>query len=160
MAQEEFNAALPLLRNAYEMAGEPAAIACLMAQCHLGLKRFDNAEVILSAIKMADQTAHYEQLSAQLTLLKQAAKTPELAALEAAHQAAPEDLQLRYELALQLSKEHEQRAALEQLLYVLRKERTFAEGEVRKSYTAILLALGKADPLAIEFQRKLFTLLY
>jgi putative thioredoxin len=31
---------------------------------------------------------------------------------------------------------------------------------VRKSFNDIVAALGKADPLAIEFQRKLFTLLY
>ena len=44
--------------------------------------------------------------------------------------------------------------------FVLQKDRGFAEGEARKVFNAILASLGKGDPLAIEFQRKLFTLLY
>ncbi len=160
MAQGNFTDALPLLRQAYDASSQLANIALLMAQCHLELNRIDNAEAILSSIKMADQDAHYEQLMAQVALKKQAAKTPELAALEEAYSKAPQDLTLRYQLALQYYQESQHRPALEHLLEVIRSERNFAEGEARKTYTAIIAALGKADPLAIEFQRKLFTLLY
>jgi putative thioredoxin len=160
MAQGNFTDALPLLRQAYDASSQLASIALLMAQCHLELNRIDNAEAILSSIKMADQDAHYEQLMAQVALKKQAAKTPELAALEEAYSKAPQDLTLRYQLALQYYQESQHRPALEHLLEVIRSERNFAEGEARKTYTAIIAALGKADPLAIEFQRKLFTLLY
>ncbi len=160
MAENNFADALPLLRQAYETSGQLAAIHLLTAQCHLELNRVDNAEAILSTIKMADQDALYEQLQSRIALIKQAAKTPELAALEAAYLAAPDDLQIRYELALQYHQEAQHRPALEHLLHVLRKDRNFADGEVRKSFNGILTALGKGDVLAIEFQRKLFTLLY
>jgi putative thioredoxin len=69
-------------------------------------------------------------------------------------------LAIRYQLALQLYQESCHRPALEHLLEILRKDRNFAEGEVRKSFAAIIASLGKGDPLAIEFQRRLFTLLY
>lgn len=160
MAEEKFTDALPLLRQAYEGSQQLASIALLMAQCHLELNRIDNAEALLSTIKMADQDAHFEQLSAQIALKKQAAKTPELAALEEAYSNAPEDLTLRYQLALQYHQESQYRPALEHLLDIIRAERNFADGEARKTFTAIIATLGKADPLAIEFQRKLFTLLY
>lgn len=160
MAEEKFTDALPLLRQAYEGSQQLASIALLMAQCHLELNRIDNAEALLSTIKMADQDAHFEQLSAQIALKKQAAKTPELAALEEAYSKAPEDLTLRYQLALQYHQESQYRPALEHLLDIIRAERNFADGEARKTFTAIIATLGKADPLAIEFQRKLFTLLY
>ncbi len=160
MAENNFADALPLLRQAYDLSGQLVAINLLMAQCHLELNRVDNAEAILSTIKMADQDALYEQLQSRIELMKQAAKTPELAALEAAYLATPDDLQIRYELALQFHQEAQHRPALEHLLHVLRKDRNFAEGEARKSFNGILTALGKGDPLAIEFQRKLFTLLY
>ncbi len=160
MAENNFADALPLLRQAYEISGQLAAINLLMAQCYLELNRVDNAEAILSTIKMADQDALYEQLQSRIALMKQAAKTPELAALETAHLAAPDDLQIRFELALQYHQEAQHRPALEHLLHVLRKDRNFADGEVRKSFNGILTALGKGDALAIEFQRKLFTLLY
>lgn len=160
MAEGNFTDALPLLRQAYEASKQLASIALLMAQAHLELNRIDNAEAILATIKMVDQDAYYEQLVAQIALKKQAAKTPELTALEAAYAKSPQDLTMRYQLALQYQQESQHRGALEHLLEIIRTERNFAEGEARKTFTAIITALGKADPLAIEFQRKLFTLLY
>jgi len=156
----DFNSALPLLRQAYEDSKQDAAIACLLAQCHLELNRIDNAEAILATVKMVDQDAHYEQLKAQIELKKQAAKTPELVALETAHAKEPDNLQIAYELAIQYHAETEHRPALELLMEILRKDRNFAEGAAKKTFMDILAALGKGDSLAIEFQRKLFTLLY
>jgi putative thioredoxin len=160
IAEGNFTDALPLLRQAYEASQQLAKIALLLAQAHLELNRVDNAEAILTTIKMVDQDAHYEQLVAQIALKKQAAVTPELAALEAAFTQSPRDLGVRYQLALQYHQESQHRPALEHLLEIIRIDRNFAEGEARKTFTAIIAALGKADPLAIEFQRKLFTLLY
>ena len=160
MAEGNFTDALPLLRQAFDVSQQLASIALLMVQCHLELNRLDNAEAILSAIKMVDQDAHYEQLAAQIALKKQAAKTPELTELEAAFAKSPLDLTVRYQLALQYQQESQYRPALEHLLEIIRVERNFSDGDVRKTFTAIIAALGKADPLAIEFQRKLFTLLY
>lgn len=156
----DFNAALPLLRHAYDESKHEAAIACLLAQCHLELNRIDNAEAILATIKMADRDAHYVQLLAQVELKKQAAKTPELVALEAAHANEPNNLQFAYQLAIQYLAEDAYRPALELLMGILRKDRNFAEGAAKKTFMDILAALGKGDLLAIEFQRKLFTLLY
>ena len=156
----DFNAALPLLLQAYEDSKQDAAIACLMAQCHLELNRIDNAEAILATIKMKDQDAHYEQLLAQVALKKQAAKTPELLALEAALANEPDNLQIAYQLAIQYHAEDAYRPALEFLIGIIRKDRNFAEGAAKKTFMDILAALGKGDALAIEFQRKLFTLLY
>jgi putative thioredoxin len=160
MAEENFTDALPLLRQAYDASQQLASIAMVMAQAHLELNRIDNAEAVLATIKMADQDAHYEQLVAQIALQKQAAKTPELAALEEAYAKSPQDLTVRYQLALQYHQETQYRPALEHLLEIIRTERNFAEGAARKTFTAIITALGKGDVLAIEFQRKLFTLLY
>ncbi len=160
IAQAQYADALPLLRQAYDQSNNLAAIGLLVAQCHVELNRIDNAEAILSTIKIADQDNLYTQLVAQIALKKQAAKTPELSALEAAHTAAPEDLSVRLQLALQYHQEAEHRLALEHLLAILRKDRNFAEGEARQSFNSIIASLGKADVLAIEFQRKLFTLLY
>lgn len=160
IAEGDFTAALPLLREAFEASGQMPAINLLSAQCYLELNRIDAAEGILGSIKLADQDALYEQLHSRIQLMKQAAQTPELAALEAAHLQAPDDLQVRYKLALQYNQESLHRPALEHLFGVLSKDRNFAEGEARKTFNAILATLGKGDALAIEFQRKLFTLLY
>ena len=59
MAEKNFADALPLLRQAYEASGQLVAINLLIAQCHLELNRVDNAEAILSMIKMADHDSLY-----------------------------------------------------------------------------------------------------
>jgi putative thioredoxin len=46
------------------------------------------------------------------------------------------------------------------LLTVLRADRDFNNGEVRKVFLDTLATIGKGDPLAAEYQRKLFSLMY
>jgi putative thioredoxin len=155
-----FADALPLLRQAHDASHQMGSIALLMARCHLELNRIDNAVAILATIKTADQSGLYEELIAQVALKKQIAKSPELVALEDAFAQSPQDVAVRYQLALAYHRETQYRPALEHLLEILRGDRNFATGEARKTFTDIITVLGKADPLAIEFQRKLFTLLY
>lgn len=160
IASGDSQGALPLLRQVYEESAHAPQIACLLAQQLVELNRTDDAEVLLKTVKMADQDALYEQVLAQLQLKQQAAKTPEMAALEEACAREPENLELAYQLALQMHQEAVHRPALELLLKILTKDRNFSDGAVKKSMMDILASLGKGDPLAVEYQRKLFTLLY
>lgn len=160
ISANDYQGALPLLRKVYEESSHVAVVGCLLAQTLTELKRLDEAKLILDSIKFAERDALYEQVLAQWDLAQQVQKTPELAALEQAYAADSGNLSLAYQLALQCHQESEHRQALSLLLEILQKDRNFSEGNVKKSYMDILAALGKADPLAIEFQRKLFTLLY
>ena len=160
LATGDFTAALPLLRQAADESGQQSNIVITLAQTLLELNRIEEAESLLAGIRMADQDAHFQQVLAQLQLKKQAAKTPEVTALEAALEKDPTNLDFMYQLAVQLNQEGYYRKALELLLQILQKNRQFSDGAARKTMTDILAALGKGDPLAVEFQRKLFTLLY
>lgn len=160
IAAGDYGSALPHLRLAYDESKQLPEVAYLLIECHFALGRLDNAEQLLSIIKPVDQDDRYEELLAQLELKKQAAKSPELLALEAAQSAEPANLEVSFQLALQYERESLYRPALELLLALLRKDRNFASGLAKKTFTDILTGLGKGDPLAIEFQRKLFTLLY
>ena len=156
----DFSAALPVLQRVYEAAGQPGQVACLLTQCLLELNRLDEADTALQKVKLADQDQFYEQIKAQLDLKRQAAKTPEVEALEAELTQDPDNLELNYKLALQYNQEGYQKPALECLIKILRRDLNFEEGKARKALTDIIASLGKGDPLAIEYQRKLFTLLY
>lgn len=160
IAEQDLTTALPLLRQVYEESGQAPHIACLLAQQLVELNRTDEAELLLKKIKMADQDTFYEQVLAQLQLKLQAAKTPEMSALEKACAEQPENLELAYQLAVQMYQEAMYRPALEALLKILQQDRNFSEGAVKKTMMDVLASLGKGDPLAVEFQRKLFTLLY
>ncbi len=157
---EQYGEALPILQRVYEESGRNPQIACMVAHAQVELNRLEEAEATLANVKLADQDALYQQVKAKIELKKQAAKTPEIESLEQALEADPENLETRYKLAVQYNQEGYQKPALELLIEVLRKDLGYADGAARKTLTDIIAALGKGDPLAIEFQRKLFTLLY
>jgi len=160
MAAGDFGAALGLLRTAYEDSRKRADIGIEMAAVLLELNRTDEAQAQLDAVKLADRDHRYEQLVAQLELRRQAAKTPEIQALEADLQRDPSNLEVAYQLALQYSQSQQHREALELLIGILRNNREFREGGAKKALLDIIAVLGNSDPLAKEYQRKLFSLMY
>jgi len=160
MGEGNTEAALPLLRQAYQASDESAAIGIGLAQVLLQLNNCDDAEAILKTIMMADQDASYGQAMAQLELKREASHSPELKLLEAEHEANPEDMSVAMQLALQYSQVEKNAEALELLLTILRRDLGFDDGAAKKLMMDMLASLGKGDSLVIEYQRKLFTLLY
>jgi putative thioredoxin len=160
IAAGDYGTALTLLRKAYEDSRKRADIGIELAGALLALKRFDEAQAQLDATKLADRDQRYQQLAAQLELQREAAKTPEIRALEEALQKSPDDAEVAYQLALQYSQNAQHREALDLLIGVLRADRQFRDGAAKKTVLDIIAVLGNADPLAKEYQRKLFSLMY
>ncbi|WP_299977868.1 thioredoxin [uncultured Pseudoteredinibacter sp.] len=160
LQEEQWAEALELLRQAYELSSSDIAIGKTLARVYLELNRCAEAEAIIQSIPMAEQDAQYEQLLALLDLKQNAAKSPEVTALEEALAADPENIDLQLQLAIQYSQHQHSEEALELLLSMLRKDINCKEGEVKKTTLDIIAALGKADPLAIKYQRQVFSLLY
>lgn len=160
IASGDFGSALTLLRKAYDDSRKRADIGIELAGVLLALKRFDEAQAQLDATKLADRDQRYQQLAAQLELQREAAKTPEIRALEEALQKAPADSEVAYQLALQYSQNEQHREALDLLIGVLRADRQFRDGAAKKTVLDIIAVLGNSDPLAKEYQRKLFALMY
>ena len=156
----QFTEVLPLLRNAYEDSNHRSDISITLAQVYLELNRLDEAEALINAVPMVDQDAAYEQVKAQLELKRQAGKSPEIEALEAQLQSDPNNLDVAYQLAVQYSQDGHHREALEILFSILKGNLNFQDGAAKKTMMDMLASLGKGDPLAVEFQRKLYTLLY
>jgi len=160
LADGDIPGALALYRSAWEESGQKLEMTLAYAAALVSANRLDEAETVLQGVRLADQDARYEQLMAQIELGREAARSPEVEALEAALAASPDDHATRVKLAVQLSQVSQYREALEHLLTVLRADRDFNNGEVRKVYLDTLATIGKGDPLAAEYQRKLFSLMY
>lgn len=155
-----FSQALPLLKEAAQSSRDRADIVKAAVQANLGLNRLVEAKEWLDKIRMVDQDAEYEQLKAQLELAQNAEKAPEISALESQLEQRPDDEDLRFQLAVQYSQHHYHREALELLYGLLLGKLDARNGEVRKMFTDVIAVLGKGDPLAAEYQRKLYALLY
>ena len=160
LADGDIPGALALYRSAWEESGQKLEMTLEYAAALVSANRLDEAETVLQGVRLADQDAQYEQLMAQIELGREAARSPEVEALEAALAASPDDHATRVKLAVQLSQVSQYREALEHLLTVLRADKDFNNGEVRKVYLDTLATIGKGDPLAAEYQRKLFSLMY
>lgn len=157
---DDIAAALTELNLAYEESSQRADIAFALARCLIQAKRLDQAEAIIAAVKLVDQDAEFAQLKAKLDLALEAGKSPEIEALEQELAASPDDLKLALKLAVQYAQSEHTQDALDLLFSMLQRDLNAVEGEVRKAFTDILQSLNKGDTLAVQYQRKFYTLLY
>src|SRR5258706_543948 len=70
------------------------------------------------------------------------------------------DLDSRLALAGALAARHDYRAALEQLVEIVRRDREWKDGEARKQMLAIFNLAADDSALVSEFRKKLSSLLY
>ncbi|MGB1142230.1 MAG: tetratricopeptide repeat protein, partial [Halioglobus sp.] len=158
MSQGAFNDALAPLRQAWDDSGQRHDIAMTYALCLIEAMRLDEAEAVLGEVRMADQDAAYEQVRAQLEIKRAAAKSPEIEALEAKLADNPDDLDVRHQLGVQYTNAGQYREGLEQFLTILQTD--LDHGDTKRLLLDTIATLGKGDPLAAEYQRKLYSLLY
>lgn len=160
MAAGDFGAALSPLRQAWEDSNHRHDITLAYAHALIESNRLDDADAVLSTVLMADQDADWEQLVAQLKVKREAGKSPEIEALEQQLEADPGNHDIRAQLAVVYTNAGYYREALEHLITVLRQDINHADGATKKSLLDTIASLGKGDPLAAEYQRKLYSLLY
>jgi len=160
MARGDFNAALTPLRQAWTESKQRHDITLAYAQALIECQRLDEAETLLDGVKAADRDADYEQLRAYIATKREAAVSPEVRALEQQLAGNADDLDLRYQLAEAYAGNGLSRNAMEQLIEILRKDRDHGSGATKRKLLEMIGALGKGDPLAVEYQRKLYSLLY
>lgn len=156
----EFAQALTPLRQAWDDSGQRLDITLTYARALLECTRLDEAEAVLDTVRLADQDATYEQLRAQIDIKREAAKSPEIEALEQRLAENPDDLYVRHQLGLQYTNAGQFREGMEHFVCILRRDLNHDDGATKKLLLDTIASLGKGDPLAAEYQRKLYSLLY
>ena len=156
----DFGSALSPLRQAWEESGRLLEITLAYARALIESVRLDEAETVLGTVRLADQDANWEQLRAQLVIKREAAKSPEIEALEQRLAASPDDLEVSHQLAAQYTNAGQHKAAMECLIDILRRDINHGDGSTKKLLLDTIASMGKGDPLAVEYQRKLYSLLY
>ncbi|MGL5629656.1 MAG: tetratricopeptide repeat protein [Plesiomonas shigelloides] len=152
--------AVPVLKEALELSGNASDIALLLAETYIVLNKMDDAEGLLNQIPLQDRDSRWQGLTAQIKLARQAADTPEIQQLQQAMQQEPDNAELAVKLALQWHQVGRNEEALSLLMGFLRRDLGAANGGARKTLTDIIAALGNGDPLAGQYRRQLYSLLY
>lgn len=157
---ENYDAALPLLKDAWELSNKKNSDAALLyAETYIAMKKTEPAQEILNQIPLQDRDSRWQGLQAQIELLIQAADTPEIQQLQTdyANNPTPE---IAVKLAVQLHQAGRNEEALTLLFSILKTDLNILNGEVKQQFLAILSAMGNSDPLTNKFRRLLYSLLY
>ena len=142
---------------------QPDNVAALagLAKIQLDAGELENAKQVLAMVpeaKAADPGL--AGIRAAIELAEQAAALGDLAGLEAEVAANPDAHQARFDLALGLNAGNEREKAVDHLIEIIRRDRTWNEDGARKQLLQFFEAWGPMDPAAIRGRRKLSTLLF
>ena len=157
---ENYEAALPLLKDAWELSDKKNSdVALLYAETYIAMKKTEPAQEILKQIPLQDRDSRWNGLQAQIELQIQAADTPEIQQLQADYAKNP-TAEIAIKLAVQLHQAGRNEEALTLLFDILKTDLGAQNGEVKQQFLSILSAMGNADPLTNKFRRLLYSLLY
>lgn len=158
LQQESYQEAYALAKQAYDLQPNEVQTQLTLADAACSVGRLEQTESLLQGIGLADQDSYYQHVVSKLELAKQAADSPELRALEEQAAAAPDDLELQLNLATKLYDAQRMEEALEVAFAVLQKD--FNHGSAKKQTLDMLNGLPKGDPLAAQYRRKLYSMMY
>jgi putative thioredoxin len=132
-----------------------------LVRAHIALGELDQAEAFLNGAPIEISKApELEAAHAQLELARQAANAGPVAELTAAVEAAPDDLQARFDLAQALFANGDAEGAVDNLLDLFRRDREWNDGAAKTQLFTIFDALKPNDPLVLNGRRKLSSMIF
>lgn len=138
-----------------------AAAFAGLARAHLALDQLDEAEAVLNGAPAEVATdGAIEAVRAQIELTREAAHAGPAAELEAQLSAAPDDPQIRFDLANALQAQGDSQGAVDQLLELFRRDRDWNNGAAKDQLFKLFEALGPTDPVVQAGRRKLSSMIF
>ena len=164
-AQEQLAAgnaagAIVLLDEAREADPDNPRITLLLAQAQATMGDAEAAEATLDSLPPEERDKpDVAALRSHLFFRSQVADAPPLQELEAQLTADPDDLQARLQLALCKVVEQDYEDAMDMLLELMKKDRSFGDDAARRSLLKVFELLGD-DPLVAQYRRRMASLLH
>ena len=150
--------ALELLQKILQEEPDNHALQVLQVNLLLELDRMDDARQLL-AVLPADAPG-IAQPKAKLAFYEMVTEAPQRDVLEASLQANDNDHEARYQLAIRQVIADEVELALDNLLVIVRRDRTFREDGARLLMLKVFEQLGQGNPVAKRYRGKLFGLMH
>ncbi len=138
----------------------PEALAGLIG-CYLAGGDTETAQEMFDGLtEELHKHPAFASVAAQLNLQAQAGDAGEVPKLMEQVAANHDDHQARFDLAMALHASGQKQAAAEELLEIVRRQRSWKDEEARKQLLTFFEAWGPTDPLTIETRRRLSSLLF
>ncbi len=135
-----------------------------LAKLHVEAGDLDQAKAVLSMAPAPtqgkDEDPAIAAAWAAVRVAEQAASVGDLAPLEKAAAADPDDHQARFDLALALNAKGRRDEAADALLAIVKRDRGWNDGAARKQLLQFFEAWGLMDPSAVTARRKLSAILF
>jgi putative thioredoxin len=153
--------ALALLDEAAREEPDRDDLKLARAEALIALARHDEARAALDAcaplVKMEDA---WKTVDSKLALAGASAAAPDTEALKARIATNPDDLEARLALANAAIAKQDYATALDELLEIVRRDRTFRDDAGRKTIVQIFNVLGPQHPLVPEYRKRLAGAMY
>jgi putative thioredoxin len=159
--QKDFEAVIDVAMQIIEVEPAQAEAYALKARAEIELGQLELAAATLAGVPAEKlQDANVISAKATLDLALNPVDTSDLARLEAVIAKTPDDFAARLELAVVLNGSNQRSEAIDQLIYVIRKNRSWNEDAARKQLVSFFEAWGPKDEATLMGRRKLSSVLF
>jgi putative thioredoxin len=143
-----------------EDPGNVAATAGLAGIC-VGAGEIAQAGELLAALPDAAQKdPRVAAVRARIALIERSSAVDDVVELEARLTTDPSDHQARFDLALALAGKNHRQPAVDHLIEIIRRDRTWNEDGARRQLIEFFEAWGPKDPATLYGRRRLSSLLF
>ena len=159
--KKEFEAVIEMANQIIEVEATQAEAYALKARAEIELGLLDLATQTLRGVPVDKmQDANIISARAALDLALNPVDTTELTRLEAIIAKTPNDYAARVEFAVILNGSNQRIEAIDQLIYVIRKDRSWNDDAARKQLVSFFEAWGPKDEATLAGRRKLSSVLF
>jgi putative thioredoxin len=161
LAAGDVNTAAQLFGEVLQEDRENAQSLAGLAKCYIKTGDLARAEQTLALVPPAKaDSAAVASAKAALELARKAPPAGDIETLRAKLAADPKDPQARFDLALALNAKGDRSGALDELLALVAKNRSWNDDAARKQLLQLFDAWGPADPSTIAGRQRLSSLLF
>jgi putative thioredoxin len=161
LAAGDLNTAAQLFGEVLQQDRENVQSLAGLAKCYMKTGDLPRAEQTLALVPPAKaDAAPVASARAALELARKAGETGDVESLRAKLTAEPRDPQIRFDLALALNAKGDRKGALDELLTLVAKNRSWNDDAARKQILQLFDAWGPTDPATISGRQRLSSLLF
>ena len=159
--QQDYQSAGQIFAQVLQVDREHAGALAGLARCQMAVGDLENAQATLALVPPA-KASDPEVLSAKaaLDMALNPVDVSEIGTLKAQIEKNPDDFQARLDLAVLLNGAGERAEATDQLIYIIKKMRSWNEEAARKQLVKFFEAWGPKDEFTLAGRRKLSSVLF